>query len=343
MTTLKDISRLLNLSVTQVSRAINDHADVSEDTKRRVREAAKSLNYHPNMTARSLVTGRSGIVGLVLRRAIPQISSAYHMEAVISMSRVFGQHGMQFVLHVAGENENLLDTYRRLIKSGSLDGFVLFEATVGDPRIPFLQTEGVPFVLHGRTEPQPNYPFFDIDNHLVGYTLTRHLIEHGHRRIAFINGPVNRTYVAHRWEGYCRAMSEAGLEIDPNLHRCGDMTKQRGLLETIRLLDTGHLTPTAFIASNARIARGVYDALDALGQRVPDDISVVAHDDAVTDANLLGLMPSISATRSPIEASWKPLAEFLVGAVSGQPLDALQRVEAPDFEVRGSVGPTKPI
>ncbi len=85
MTTLKDISRFLNLSVTQVSRAINDHADVSEETKRRVREAAKSMNYHPNMTARSLVTGRSGIVGLVLRTAIPQLSSAHHMEAVISM------------------------------------------------------------------------------------------------------------------------------------------------------------------------------------------------------------------------------------------------------------------
>lgn len=342
MTTLKDLSRHLGLSVTQVSRAINGHDDVSEDTKLRVYEAAKKLNYKPNLSARRLATGRSGIVGLVLPRLPRYSEAAFKMTSVTQMSTQFARHGLHFMFHVSDEADNPVDIYRSLVESGSIDGFVILEPVIKDPRVAFLRKKGVPFVLHGRVKGELNYPYYDIDNEAVGYSLTKLLLDAGHTRIAFFNDEVQLTYARSRWDGHVRALAEVGLKPEPKFYRCGAMTEAFGLREGMRLLDRKNQRPTAFIAGNPPVAEGILKAAEVFDLRVPADISLVAHDDMLPDVNLMACEPPVSGTRVPIENSSAPLADFLAGALKGEPVETLQKIEVPEIVLRNSVARFQP-
>ena len=339
MTTLKDLSRHLGLSVTQVSRAINGHGDVSEETKKRVQDAANLLNYRPNVSARRLVTGRSGIVGLVLSGVPRYAEAAFQMQLVSGMSKQFARHGLHFMLHVPDELEQPVSVYRSLVSSGALDGLVLLDPMVKDPRIAFLKSQKFPFVVHGRTYPQADYPYFDIDNEYVGYRLTRLLIDQGHRRIAFFNNISRLTFASARRRGYLRALKEAGIKPEPKFYRSGVSTEGFGLREAVRLLEQKNQRPTGFIAGNPAVTKGVYAALRAFELSVPGDVSVVAHDDMMPDVNLATFEPAVTSTRSSIEGSAEPISDFLFGALSGRPVEELQRVVIPEIVLRDSVAP----
>lgn len=338
MTTLKDLSQVLGLSVTQVSRALNGHSDVNESTRQRVMDAAKKLNYHPNLSARKLATGRSGIVGLVIPPAHSHAGDHLFVQQIRGLSARFSQNNIRFILHMADENEDIVDAYRRLIDSGSLDGFVLTDALDNDPRITFLKKRGIPFVLHGRSQGDTDYPFYDIDNVEVGYVLTKHLTQLGHRRIAFLNGRKHRSYCTARESGYRRALAESGIEPDPKLHRNGPMEQGYGLVETISLMQSPR-PPTAFVAGNTLIAKGIYEALSALKLSVPQDVSVVAHDDLLPLAETGLFLPPVTVTESPLHVSWTPLADILMGALAGDALESLQQLGELTLIRRASSGP----
>jgi LacI family transcriptional regulator len=339
MTTLRDISRQLNLSVTQVSRALNGHSDVSIDTRERVMYAAKLLKYQPNLTARKLVMGKSGIVGLVLPKVPTILQDGLFVQIAGGLSSHFSRKGMQFVLHIADETDDIIDVYRRLIDSGSLDGFVVLEPVNGDPRVAYLRERKVPFVLHGRHEPTPDYPYFDIDNEAVGYRLTRLLLDQGHQQIAFLNGHAGRSYVEQRRTGYVRALTEAGQKPQPGLHMCDDMTEAFGLVGMVRLLDDKRHNPTGVICGNTLIAKGVLHILNTLKIDVPGQISVVAHDDELPHTHTASFNPPLTVTHAPLERSWQPLAELLTDAVDGVPVGQLQRYGDVALISRESVGP----
>lgn len=326
MATLRDISRHLNLSVTQVSRALNGHSDVSEDTRQRVIDAAKALKYHPNLTARRLVMGKSGIVGLVLPAVPTAPEDSLFVQIVGGLSEHFSRRQMQFVLHIATPGEDIIDVYRKLCNSGSLDGFVLLEPTQNDPRIAFLRERKVPFVLHGRAEPEPDYPYFDIDNDGVAFTLTEYLTDRGHRRIAFLNGQVGRSYAESRMKGYRRALAEVGVAFDPTLHLQSEMSEGFGLLATIELWRNPGPKPTAIICGSSLIAKGLFQSLSALGLNVPQDVSIIAHDDDRPGIRTTAFPVPLTVTWSPLQFSWRPLAEILANAIEERPLKELQRL-----------------
>lgn len=338
MTTLRDLSRHLGLSVTQVSRALNGHSDVSEATRARVVAAAKAHDYHPNLSARKLVTGRSGMVGLVLAAKPVSPEDIYFLQMVAGLSESFSRAGRQFVLHVADPARNLPDVYRRLAESGGLDGFVLLSPEQDDCRVHYLQKRGIPFVVHGRAGLPPDYPFFDIDNEEVGYRLTRLLTARGHQRIAFLNGPERQTWADWRGDGMARALAEKEIEPDPALHLRDDMTESFGMLATLQLM-TSPKPPTAIICSNTLILRGLMQTLASLGLRVPDDVSVVAHDDALPEGQGNGLGPAVTVTRAPLSDAWQPLAELLIARIEDRPLAELQRWGQVEVMERGSVSP----
>lgn len=338
MTTLRDLSRHLGLSVTQVSRALNGHSDVGAETRERVMAAAQELNYQPNLSARKLATGRSGIVGLVLPGPPdPQFDSLF-VQTVGGLSRHFSARNMQFVLHISAPEDDPVRVYERLVNSGSIDGFVVLEPVEKDPRIAFLRARKVPFVLHGRIGPRPDCPFFDIDNEGVGHTLAKLLLDAGHRRIAFLNGVANRTYAEARSSGFRRAFAESGVPMAPDLLRYGEMTEGFGLLETARLWSQGS-PPTAIACGNLLVAKGVLAAVQAMGLSVPQDVSVVAHDDELPGLDSGRMMVPLTVTHSPLQESWKPLADLLAGAVAGEKLHDLQRFGTFCIINRASIAP----
>ena len=148
MTTLKDISRRSGYSVTTVSRALNGFPDVTEQTRRRIEAVAREMNYRPNQVARKLVSGRSGMVGLVLAAPPSAFEYGHFFEVIAGLSAAFSARDMDFVLHV-GSGGDVLTTYNRLINRGTLDGFIVTAPEVEDARIELLLERDVAFVVHG--------------------------------------------------------------------------------------------------------------------------------------------------------------------------------------------------
>lgn len=336
--TLRDVARTVGLSVTQVSRALNDHFDVNEETRRRVKDVATGLGYEPNISARKLVSGRSGMVALVDTKYPGLTSDFLFFEIVAGLSSEFARRGMQFVLHVAEEDDDIIAVYQKLVGNGSLDGFVLTKPVVNDPRIEYLTRRKVPFVVHGRLPDNTHYPHFDIDNRFVATVSTGLFLQQGHRRIGLINGIAHFTYAMARLDGYSATLAAAGVAPDPALVHHGQMSEEFGYRSALDMLD-GVSPPTAIFCSNVLIAAGVYRAAAERGIRIPQDLSVIAHDDALPNADPASFSPPLSTTYSPLSASWPPLAEYLTGAIEGQPLAQLQRVEQPTFIDRASVAP----
>lgn len=324
MPTLRDLSKHLGLSVTQVSRALNGHSDVGAETRERVLAAARKLNYQPNLSARKLVSGRSGMVALVLPGVPATEFDTLFVQIVGGLSQHFSARNVQFVLHISSPGDDPIRVYERLVNSGSLDGFVVLEPIAKDPRIAFLRKRNVPFVLHGRLGPAPDYPFFDIDNEQVGYDLAKLLIDAGHQRIAFINGLAGRTYADARTLGFKRALSEAGITPQPRFFFNGEMTNGFGLASAARLWSEKQ-PPTAIVCGNMLIANGVFMALEAMGVSVPADVSVVGHDDQLPGIQSARMPTPLTVTSSPLQESWKPIADILVGAVAEEPIASLQR------------------
>ncbi len=336
MATLKDLSRHLSISVTQVSRALNGHSDVSEATRQRVLEAAKALNYHPNIVAQKLVSGRSGIVALVADGSTGIQRDTVFQETITGLSQAFSQRGMQFVLHIADSGGDIINVYAKLARSGAIDGFVVINPVADDPRIAYLEESNTPFVVHGRAADDPSYPFFDIDNFKVGYTLTKHLTGLGHRRIAFVNGEETLSFCQSRLAGYGAALTEAGEQLDQRLVAHGMMGEASGLVSAVRFFDENYPPPTAIICGNLLIAKGVFSALKALSLSVPHDISVVAHDDDPAEIQAAAFYPPLTVTRSPLSKSWGPLADFLSARIAGNNGPEHQVNLDPDFIIAQS-------
>lgn len=341
MANLKDIAKTAGLSITQVSRALNNHADVSAATRERVHSIARSLNYQPNLSARKLVSGRSGMVGLVVRHSPDLVSDGLFIEQVAGLSTHFSARAMQLVLHIAQERAGIISAYQRLIGNGALDGFVLVGPDENDERVALLTQANVPFVVHGRSCPEPTYPYFDIDNEGIFYEITNYLLSLGHRHIALLNGVAGRSFVMARSRGYLRALTEAGVDSKRSIIRNDEMTESFGLLSTVDLFAIGRQPPTAIICGNVRIANGVYQALQALGLSVPEDVSVMAHDDHIGRLQTAAFYPALSVTDAPLRDSWKPLAECFADAISGAPLSKTQRVGSHRMLIRQSTSKSK--
>ncbi|PJN95008.1 hypothetical protein CNY89_11040 [Amaricoccus sp. HAR-UPW-R2A-40] len=164
-----------------------------------------------------------------------------------------------------------------------------------------------------------------------GYRSARHLVARGHRHIALINGLAHFSFAIERLEGYRAALAEAGLSYRPDLVRHDRMTEALGLVSTIQFFSGEAPFPTGILCGNTLIAKGVYKALEMLGRRVPQDVSVIAHDDVLPDAASPVFRPELTLTRSSIQDSWAPLAEFLADAIAGKPVETQQRIAGFDF------------
>lgn len=304
MATLKDLARHVNLSVTQVSRALNDHADVSRATKARVREGAREIGYRPNLTARKLKSGRSDIVAMIVPGRSETVEIELLMESVMGLSAEFSRRGLQFVLHVLSDVEDAAEAHARLVRGGSIDGIVVTDPVIDDPRIAVLTEAGTPFVVHGRDRPDAAYPFVDIDHRAVGAALARALVARGCRRIALVDGPADRPYAARRREGAAEVLEAAGLRLDPGRIRPGPMIAARGQAEGAGLDADGVIAGNMMLATGLRAAMG--------------PVPLAAHDDGIRQHAPETVGPPLVRTLAPLAEAWVPLCDGLSAAIAGR-------------------------
>ena len=262
---LKDLSSLLGLSQTTVSRALNGYPEVSEATRHRVAAAAEKHNYRPNTRAKGLATGRSMAIGHVI-----PISTQHEMvnpvfgDFIAGAGEAYAAAGYEMILSLVQDNQEER-VYRGMFAKGSVDGIVVHAPEMNDPRIALLQEIGLPFAVHGRasriTTP---YNWLDVNNKSAFQRATDFLLDLGHRRIGLLNGLETMDFAHRRRAGYEEALHNRGVDVDPQLMRSEEMTETYGYQSVRQMMELPE-PPTAYLVSSMIPAIGIRRAIHDAG------------------------------------------------------------------------------
>ena len=273
---LKDVARLAGVSPKTVSNVIHGYAHITDATRSRVQRALDELNYRPNLSARHLRAGRSGVIAL----AVPELGIPYFAELADSVIRAAGAHGWTVLIDQTdglAEREQLVTAG---IRDQLIDGLILSPLAMGREELR-RRTDDTPLVLLGERIHDGPADHVAIDNVAAAATATAHLTGLGRRRIAAIGdqGDVGPGTAALRLEGFARALRHAGLAPDPRLVMPAASYHRRDGAEAMaRLLDL-EAPPDAVFCFNDLMAFGAMRAILSRGLRIPGDVAVVGFDD----------------------------------------------------------------
>lgn len=339
MTTLKEMSAELGLSVATVSRALNGFPEVNARTRSRVQQLADQMGYQPNRTAQRLVTGRSGMVGMIVKIRPDMSSEQTFFEILTGLTAALAARDVDLVLAVDQDDDPVVP-YARMLQRDILDGFILNAPVPDDPRVAFLRQRKIPFVMHGQTADMVDYPFYGIDNKRVTGDAVDLLAALGHRRIALLNGETRLAYATDRLAGFRDAIAAHAIVVPEWCITSDVPSESYGYTRGLALL-AGQQgpRPTAIICASTLIAAGVLHAARDLGLRVPADLSIMAHDDALPQLRAINFEPALSVTRAPMREACAPLANHLIDHIEGAAAITLQTLIRAAVIVRKSTGP----
>ena len=268
---MKDIARDLGVSLMTVSKALRSHSDISEETKRRVLKRARELNYRPNWIARSLVTRRTYMVGLI----IPDLMHSFFAEVAKGIARKFEPLGYQIVISNSEENPDAELREIQVLLDRSVDGIIIAAAqsNVRGELFKILETRKIPYVLIDRLPAGFEGHFVGGRDEEIGMMATEHLIDQGCRRIAHLRGPGNSTG-SGRLRGYRRALAKHQLEAPADYVVSGQHEDSTGYEGMRKLLGVSP-RPDGVFCYNDPVAAGAIKAILEAGLKVPDDIAVI--------------------------------------------------------------------
>lgn len=276
--TLRDIAARVGVSVAAVSRALNGYPDVSERTRRRVLKAARELNYRPNAAAKTLVTRRSQLIGLFFLGESPErFSDPFASRVVDGLLEGLAGAGYDVLIFPSGPR-SFRPSFLESASRRQLDGAVFLGLRTDDPRWDELARLRVPLVSVDVPLDAASAVCVGCDHVDGARQAVRHLLELGHRRVAYVNGHRAAPVSWERLAGFTRALEEAGMPVHPDYVAEGDFTEEGGR-RAARALLTRSPRPTAVFAASDRMAIGVVEAAREMGLQVPHDLSVVGYDD----------------------------------------------------------------
>jgi LacI family transcriptional regulator len=270
---MKDIARDLGVSVITISKVLRNLPDVGDETRERVLARVRELDYHPNLTARSLVTGRTYLVGLV----VPDLLHPFFAEIAKSLSEVLRRSGYYLIVSSSEEDPDIEEQEINQLLARRLDTLIIASCRSTVDLFFRIEKQKTPYILVDRILPGLSANFIGVDDEAVGMIATRHLIDIGCKRIAHIRGPETSTAI-RRLEGYKLALGQSRMKVLDGYiitERKGDVeTKQRGAEAMRQLLDLKP-RPDGVFCFNDPLAMGAINyALDQ-GIGIPQDIAIV--------------------------------------------------------------------
>jgi LacI family transcriptional regulator len=266
---MKDIAEDLNVSVVTVSKVLRNHSDISESTRERVLQRMKELNYRPNLAARTLVTGRTFMIGLV----VPDLVHPFFAEIARTLSRKIREKGYSLVIASSDGEPDLEREEIDLLMARQIDGLVLASTRKSIESV----ERKIPIVLIDRKPSGLNANFVGVNDEMVGYLATKHLIENGYQRIAHIRGSELSPGIL-RFAGYRRALAEAGRPIVSELIvgvEPGESDWEGSGFRAMQELLALSRRPDAVFGFNDPSAIGALKAMNAAGVKVPDEIAMI--------------------------------------------------------------------
>jgi len=289
--TIKDIAKEADVSVTTVSRVLNNKPDVGDDTRAKILKIIEEMNYNPNSVARGLVMQKTHTIGLI----IPDISNPFFPQIVRAVEDKAQQLGYSVIFF---NTDNHLERERKaveLFKSKQVDGLIVSLSLGNEKILKNLKAANYPVVQIDRSVLDHSYPLVSIDNQKSAYQMVEYLLKKGHEKIAHISGDLNTTTARERLSGYKKALKNYEIEINEDYIIEGDYTQDSAYQAMQNLLKL-EVPPTAVFAANDLSAAGVYKALFAADLKIPEDMAVAGHD----DINLASLLkPELTTMRQP--------------------------------------------
>ncbi|MBZ5560929.1 MAG: LacI family transcriptional regulator [Acidobacteriia bacterium] len=272
---MRDIARDLGVSLMTVSKALRDHKDVAEATRRRIQERALELKYEPNLIARSLASKRSFLIGLI----IPDIMNSFFAEVAKGVDSKLAPLGYQILISNSGENAEIELRQIKLLVGRKVDGLIIASAGVhsSGPLIELLTAHNSRYVLIDRMIPNAKANYVGVKDQEIGAMATGHLIDQGCERIAHLRGPMVSTGKG-RLRGYQRALAKHGLKVPPEYVVSAAHEDSTGYDAMRRLLQLKP-RPDGVFCYNDAVAAGAIKAILEAGLDVPRDIAVVGAGD----------------------------------------------------------------
>jgi LacI family transcriptional regulator len=308
--TINDVARRAGVSPVTVSRVINETGNVSATTQAKVEQAINELGYVPSAMARSLRSKRTRTLALI----VSDVTNPFWTTVARGVEDAAQDRGYSVFLYNTDENPAKQQRYLDVVVAQGVDGVMIAPYDSDARNLAKLRRRNLPTVTVDRRIQGWDVDSVYCDSLSGAKALTRHLIDLGHRRIALISGPVSTSTAADRVAGYCVALTEAGMPVDPRLIKQGEYRATSGEELTNQVLDEG-LSPTAIFAANNTIAVGVIQALGKHGLRVPQDIALVCFDDL---PDVSRLFPFLTVVTQPAYDMGMNAVQLLLSRLDGE-------------------------
>ncbi len=335
--TITDVAALAGVSVSAVSKVVNNKGRIAEPTRQRVLDAVHKLQWSPSAAAVALRGARTRAIGMVSRRSPDLLSYDPHFGVLISgIERELAPLDYGLLLHIVGEEEDAeRRAYRRLAEERRVDGVILTESLVRDPRFDLLRRLGLPSVLIGmpwRDDPVPAVLAPDQERGLA--EAVRHLASLGHRRVAYVCGPEDRVHTGFRRRVVEEQVRRHGLSAV--VLAVPDFTTEGAAAATDEALSAAE-RPTAILFANDMMAIAGISAARRRGLEVPRDLSVIGHDGLPLGALV---QPRLTTVGHDLVGLGRAAALTLVAALDGAPVD-VPAIAPPGLVVRESTAPPR--
>ncbi|MBN9309190.1 LacI family DNA-binding transcriptional regulator [Devosia sp.] len=332
MATIHDVAQDAGVSPTTVSRYLNNRIELPPATAARIDAAIKKLDYRPNLLAKRLSTGKTEAVGLVT----PEIREPFFAELASAFEDEADHHGYTvFMSSTRSDRKREIASLERL-QDGHVDGLLMMTNTPDDGTLAGLIGERRNVVIVDEDIPGVSVPRLFVENSEGAYQATRHLIEAGHRRIAYLGGPQGLLTVNERREGFLMAMNEAGIAVRPEYVAMGSFAPELARAATVRFLELP-LPPTAIFASSDYLAIGAVTGLRDANVSVPDEVSLIGFDDIAFSTLLT---PPLSAVRQPVEQLGRQGFLTLLALLNGETPPLLTRLPVELIRRQSVAAPT---
>ncbi|TJZ53236.1 LacI family transcriptional regulator [Sphingobacterium olei] len=270
-TTIYDIAKELNITVSTVSRALNNISSISEETRNAVWETAKKLNYRPNKIATSLSSGKTNIIGVV----IPSAKIQFFSSVVHSLEQALKKAGYSILLYQSNESIESEKNGIQTLLEAQVDGIIISLSLETDniDHIRKVESEGKPLIVFDRIHNELNVPSVAINDIMAGYIATKHLIDSGYKKIAYVSTRHKIKIFDDRYKGYIDALQEANMPLNENLIILDELSIQGGIKATEKLLKLID-KPDAIIGGDDFTALGIIKGLSTKGI-VPPKVGVI--------------------------------------------------------------------
>ena len=329
---LEDIARLSGVSRSTVSRVVNDHPNVAEETRQKVLAVIAEHDFRPNAMARALASQRTRIIGVIIPYFVTKVFADPYFPSLLQAATQTANDLDYSVTLWLASTDNELDILSRVINNDLLAGLIITSAVAGEAFMDVLREGHKPFILIGHPGANRHEDsFVDVENEQGAYLAVNHLIEQGRRRIAFIPGQKFLPSNQDRENGYFRALNEAGLPINSALiGPPGDFTREGGY-ESMKYLLRQDLD--AVMCASDMMALGALEAVNEAGLCIPDDIALVGFDNIPEAAKV---NPPLTTIYQNIELLGEAAAKGIIGLIEGKIATPYREVHPIELVVRAS-------